>query len=227
MPEYVIQSGDTFFRLAQRLGCNWQDLMRLNPTLNPYALQVGQKIVLPDVHGYQHLGLGIGTQGESGFLGQSYDDVEVDIEGVKFRVKRVGEHRVPHEVHVILPRTEIHKVQCSPHGNSELRLMISNINIVNAPRLMSGETGNCVIGQPGYEEKARTESGSRPSPEEFAGMLSRDELSFGSIGDRRGGFLSPGSDQLSTESVSENKVSGIWSSAMRWFKPKRLFRLGM
>jgi len=48
--EYVIKSGDTLERIAQRTlgdGSKWRDIAKLNPGLDPTRLMVGQKIVLP------------------------------------------------------------------------------------------------------------------------------------------------------------------------------------
>lgn len=48
--EYVIKSGDTLERIAQRTlgdGGKWRDIAKLNPGLDPTRLMVGQKIVLP------------------------------------------------------------------------------------------------------------------------------------------------------------------------------------
>lgn len=48
--EYVIKSGDTLERIAQRTlgdGSKWRDIAKLNPGLDPTRLMVGQKITLP------------------------------------------------------------------------------------------------------------------------------------------------------------------------------------
>lgn len=47
---YVIKSGDTLERIAQRTlgdGGKWRDIAKLNPGLDPTRLMVGQKITLP------------------------------------------------------------------------------------------------------------------------------------------------------------------------------------
>jgi LysM repeat protein len=44
---YVIQAGDTFFKLAQRFGTTVQALRAANPGVNPNNLQIGQVINLP------------------------------------------------------------------------------------------------------------------------------------------------------------------------------------
>lgn len=44
---YIIHSGDTFFRIAQRLGTTVATLTALNPWINPNLLQIGQQICIP------------------------------------------------------------------------------------------------------------------------------------------------------------------------------------
>ncbi len=44
---YTIKSGDTFSKIAQQAGVSLSQLMAANPTANPNALQIGQKIVIP------------------------------------------------------------------------------------------------------------------------------------------------------------------------------------
>lgn len=44
---YNVQSGDTFFTLAQRFGTTVEALRRANPNVNPNALQIGQRICIP------------------------------------------------------------------------------------------------------------------------------------------------------------------------------------
>lgn len=140
MQEYVIQPGDNFYRLAQRLGGTCDEWKLANPGLNPDYLQIGQKVYLPRAMNskgseqYAEVTPHRGTD----FSGDKLDDVEMEIEGVKFRVKRIGEGRVPHEIHLTVPRTEIRKVQ--PYGASgpcEVQIMLSNVNIIHSPRLMS------------------------------------------------------------------------------------------
>ena len=41
---YVVQSGDTLGSLAQKYGTTVDDLMSLNPGIDPTALHIGQKI---------------------------------------------------------------------------------------------------------------------------------------------------------------------------------------
>lgn len=134
MKEYTIKAGDDFFHLAQQNGCAWQDFVEVNPGIDPCCLQVGQKIRMPLIAVSKPAG------GCAEFLGHGNglsrcDDVIVEVEGVKFRVTRIGEPAVPHEVHLILPRTEIRKVEHPVNGIIETTIMLSNINIVNSPRL--------------------------------------------------------------------------------------------
>ena len=44
---YTIQSGDTFSKIAKKMGVSLSQLMTANPTANPNALQIGQRIVIP------------------------------------------------------------------------------------------------------------------------------------------------------------------------------------
>jgi len=44
---YVIQSGDTLSGVAKRFGVSLSALQAANPTVNPRALQIGQRIVIP------------------------------------------------------------------------------------------------------------------------------------------------------------------------------------
>lgn len=44
---YTIQSGDTFWAIAQKLGISVDALQAANPGVNPTTLQVGQIINLP------------------------------------------------------------------------------------------------------------------------------------------------------------------------------------
>lgn len=136
MQEYVIKSGDNFYGLAQQNHCSCQQIIDLNPGVDPNQLQIGQKIKIPVI-------VVKPSGGCAGIPGESFnrcDDVLVDVEGVKFRVTRMGEPATPHELHLILPRTEIRKVE-HPGGIIETNIMVSNINIVNSPRF-EGEGGD-------------------------------------------------------------------------------------
>ncbi len=44
---YIIQAGDTFWRIAQNLGVSVQDIINLNPGVDPNRLMVGQQICVP------------------------------------------------------------------------------------------------------------------------------------------------------------------------------------
>ncbi|AGA69869.1 putative glycosyl hydrolase [Desulfitobacterium dichloroeliminans LMG P-21439] len=140
MEEYVIQQGDTFYRLAQRWGGTCAEWQVANPGLNPDYLQIGQKVYLPRMtnpRGNEQYAMITPQQGME-YAGDHLDDIEMEIEGVKFRVKRIGESKIPHEIHLLVPRTEIRKVQ--PHGINgpcEVQIMLSNVNIIHSPRLMS------------------------------------------------------------------------------------------
>ena len=66
--------------------------------------------------------------------------MEVEVEGVSFRVRRIGEPKIPHEIHLILPRAEIHKFRPTGEGGPcETQIMLSNMDIVLSPRLVSGK----------------------------------------------------------------------------------------
>ncbi|MEL1135166.1 LysM domain-containing protein [Desulfitobacterium sp. THU1] len=140
MEEYVIQPGDTFYRLAQRWGGTCAEWQVANPGLNPDYLQTGQKVYLPRMtnpRGNEQYAMITPQQGIE-YAGDHLDDVEMEIEGVKFRVKRIGESKIPHEIHLMIPRTEIRKVQpYGVNGPCEVQIMLSNVNIIHSPRLMS------------------------------------------------------------------------------------------
>ncbi len=139
--DYVIGNGDSFYRLAQRFGGTCEDWIRANPDVNPIMLQVGQKVVLPElkngIKGQSQFAEVSPSYGKE-FAGEHFDEVEMEVEGVVFRVRRVGEGRIPHEIHLLLPRTEIHKIQpAGENGPCEVQIMISNLNIIHSPRLTS------------------------------------------------------------------------------------------
>ncbi|MHB1406210.1 MAG: LysM peptidoglycan-binding domain-containing protein [Desulfitobacteriaceae bacterium] len=139
--EYIIQPGDNFFLLAQRLGGTCEDWIRANAKLNPVMLQVGQKVVMPEIKAelrskeqYAEMSTGAGQE----FAGEHFDEIEMEVAGVQFKVKRIGESKIPHEIHLIMPRAEIRQIQPSgPNGPTEVQIMLSNVNIVHSPRLMS------------------------------------------------------------------------------------------
>lgn len=47
--EYVIKSGDTFTKIAKNLGISVSSIQKLNPTVDPAKLKIGQKIKIPAV----------------------------------------------------------------------------------------------------------------------------------------------------------------------------------
>lgn len=146
--EYVIRQGDTFYKLAQKMGGTWEEWVKANPGLNPGALQVGQKVVCPyglsparrsgSSTGGSNCFAQTGTDKEQ-FSGEVMDELQIEVEGLKFSIRRVGEMSVPHEVQLILPRTEIRKIQPVEGGPCEVQIMLSNINLVHSPRLMSAD----------------------------------------------------------------------------------------
>lgn len=50
---YYIRPGDTFWALSQRFQTSIQAIMQANPTLNPYQLQIGQRINIPSPLKYE------------------------------------------------------------------------------------------------------------------------------------------------------------------------------
>ncbi|WP_455617973.1 LysM peptidoglycan-binding domain-containing protein, partial [Eisenbergiella sp.] len=44
---YAIQKGDTLNKISRQYGCSAQDLLVLNPGLDIYNLQVGQRLNVP------------------------------------------------------------------------------------------------------------------------------------------------------------------------------------
>ncbi len=137
---YCIQPGDSFYSLAQRWGCTCDDFLQINPFVDPLRLQIGQKIVLPEFKSLkgQEQYAEISAEHGQQFAGDYLDHVEMEVEGVRFRLRRVGEPEVPHEFHFILPRTEIRKSQPAGEGGPcEVEIMLSNLNVIISPRLMS------------------------------------------------------------------------------------------
>lgn len=145
MREYTIQSGDNFYLLAQQNGCCWQDFTEANPGVDPCALQVGQRIQIPIIVAEKKNGGCAEWMGQGKNL-KRCDDVILEVEGVNIRVTRAGEPSIPHELHFILPRTEIHKVEYPGNGIIETTIMLSNINIVNSPRF-EGESPTPITNQ--------------------------------------------------------------------------------
>lgn len=160
--EYCIQPGDNFHSLAQRMGGTCADFIQVNPHVDPLKLQIGQKIVLPDFQGtIRGQGRYADITAEHGqeFAGDYLDEVEMEVEGSRFRVRRIGEPRTPHEIHLILPRVEIRNIQpgCEP-GPSDKQIMLSNLNIVFSPRL-KGEGGGQAQAQPAAQTQSQTSAG--------------------------------------------------------------------
>ena len=166
--EYSIQEGDNFHGLAQRWGGTCEDYLLVNPNVDPLKLQIGQKIVLPEFKGFhkgqeQYADIG-GDRGEE-FVGDYHDDVQMEVEGVRIRLRRLGEPRIPHEIHFILPRTEIRKIQPAGEGGpSEVQVMLSNLNVVLSPRLMSGKGDTMEHAQPAGQTQAQTQQVSQQQP---------------------------------------------------------------
>jgi 2',3'-cyclic-nucleotide 2'-phosphodiesterase/3'-nucleotidase len=44
---YVIKSGDTLAKIGAEFGVSWQEIMRVNPGVNPNRLRIGQEILIP------------------------------------------------------------------------------------------------------------------------------------------------------------------------------------
>lgn len=160
--EYCIQPGDNFHALAQRWGGTCADFLQVNPCIDPLKLQVGQKIVLPDFKGptqgqAQYADIRV-DQGQE-FVGEYLDQVEMEVEGVRFRVRRIGEPKVPHEIHLILPRAEIRKVQPAGDGGPcEVQIMLSNMNIVLSPRLVSGNGDTAEQAKPARQTQMQAQT---------------------------------------------------------------------
>lgn len=119
--EYTIQPGDNFYHLSRRNGGSWQEYVGLNPGIDPCNLTVGTRVIIPDSNNYNKV------------TSSRCDDVVIDVEGLRIRVLRLGETKIPHEAHVIIPQTEVHKIECPAKGTIETRIVISNISIVNSP----------------------------------------------------------------------------------------------
>ncbi|MGI6118977.1 MAG: LysM peptidoglycan-binding domain-containing protein [Desulfosporosinus sp.] len=155
--EYCIQPGDSFYNLAQRWGGTCDDFLRANPYVDPLKLQIGQKIVLPELKSLkgQEQYAEISTEQGQQFAGDYLDNVEMEVEGVRFRLRRIGEPKVPHEVHFILPRTEIRKIQPAGEGGPcEVQIMLSNLNVILSPRLMSGQIEQPqLMASPQYDQR--------------------------------------------------------------------------
>lgn len=152
--KYIVQSGDTFYLLAKRWGGSCEDWVGANPDLNPQRLQVGQAVVLPPLNPGSAQYVQVSPAEGREFSGEHMDEIEMELAGVQFKLRRVGESRVPHEIHMILPRAEIRKIQPQgENGPTELQIMLSNVNIVHSPRPLGeggkkAESGQQAVQQP-------------------------------------------------------------------------------
>lgn len=45
---YLVKPRDTIYKLAEMFGLSIQEILTINPSLNPYNLQVGQSICIPE-----------------------------------------------------------------------------------------------------------------------------------------------------------------------------------
>ncbi len=45
--KYIVQRGDTLWRLSQRFGVSLDDLIKANNLSNPDALHIGQELIIP------------------------------------------------------------------------------------------------------------------------------------------------------------------------------------
>lgn len=149
---YKIQPGDNFYLLAKRFNLSLEAVQQVNSGVDADKLMIGQEIKLPAsssgvkpqspakripqpvISPGRNTYTDSPTEGET-FAGRSMDHIGVNIGGVDFELKRVIENNIPHEVHIILPRTEVHTVTRSPECVlCETQVMISNIDIVHSPR---------------------------------------------------------------------------------------------
>lgn len=143
---YTIKQGDNFYLLAQRMGFNLADIIQANPGVDSTMLSIGQVINLPAAKpkknpanppaaaSGQNSYADSPVEGES-FSGRSMDHVGVNIGGVDFEVKRVIDNPVPHEIHIILPKTQVHTVIRNQDCTlTETQVMIDNMDIVHSPR---------------------------------------------------------------------------------------------
>ncbi len=71
---YTIKPGDTFYTLARRYYTSVNSILAANPTINPYNVQIGEKIIIP---------YGIDVVDTN--IDYTYDIMERDIKGLKAR----------------------------------------------------------------------------------------------------------------------------------------------
>jgi LysM repeat protein len=138
---YVIKPGDNFFLLAKRLGLSLDQIVAVNPGVSPELLEVGQQIKLPKgakkvlaavpgKNSYQE-----STNEGEAFLGRNLDTLGVKIGNLDFDLKRVIDNETPHEIHIILPKTEIRSVTRGTDCTvSETFVLLENVDIIHSPR---------------------------------------------------------------------------------------------
>jgi hypothetical protein len=138
---YVIKPGDNFFLLAKRLGVSLDQIVAVNPGISPESLEVGQQIKLPKgakkvlaavpgKNSYQESK----NEGEA-FVGRNLDTLGVKIGNLDFDLKRVIDNETPHEIHIILPKTEIRSVTRGTDCTvSETFVLLENVDIIHSPR---------------------------------------------------------------------------------------------
>lgn len=71
---YTIKPGDTFYKIAKRYNTNLYSILLANPNMDPYRLQVGDKIIVP-----------YGTPVVQTDIDYTYDVLKRDIDGLKKR----------------------------------------------------------------------------------------------------------------------------------------------
>lgn len=182
--EYCIQPGDNFHGLAQRWGGTCEDFLLVNPSIDPMKLQIGQKIVLPDFKGTpKGQGQYADIRADQGqeFVGDYLDEVEMEVEGVRVRLRRIGEPRTPHEIHFILPRTEIRKIQPAGEcGPTDVQIMLSNLDVVLSPRLVSGKGDSAEQGKQVASSAGQTQAQAQPQTQtRVQGENASPQLQFG------------------------------------------------
>jgi LysM repeat protein len=138
---YTIKSGDNFYLLAKGLGVGVNQVVQANPGIEPDKLEVGQTVKLPKPNPTKALAKpGMNTfadsptEGES-FAGRNLDQLGVKIGDMNFDLKRVIDNEVPHEIHIILPKTEIRSTTRGADSSlSETFITLENVDIVHSPR---------------------------------------------------------------------------------------------
>jgi len=140
---HKIQPGENFYLLANRFGIRLDQVLAVNPGVNPEKLEVGQLVKLPASAGKvrpKGAGAGSNSYGDSpqdgeSFAGKNMDHIGVNIAGVDFELKRVIDNNVPHEIHILLPKAEVHTITRNPDNTvCETQLTLSNIDIIHSPR---------------------------------------------------------------------------------------------